>query len=306
VFLMGTAAGLLAEARKSLGLRGRPNYITRSYAGRHGDVFLKAPWCDMAVTYWARQSANTAAVLPGGDRAFTVWHADDFRKIGRWHTGTIANLNRSRPGDVVFFDWGQSNTIAAIDHVGVVERVLGDGRVQTIEGNTDNACLRRIRSASVIAGFGRPAYDSSTPKPPQEEDMPLTDAEIEKIAKRVWTGPGMDFLTAPGLQTGETFPSGPDTGNKTWYPASFPRQAIQGFWWLGKKVDALAAAGGVDVDEDAIVQGVLAGLSPATIAGAVVDALPPDLAMQVVSEIGTRLGQPDEAETPQSSDRAEE
>ncbi|WUI02118.1 peptidoglycan-binding protein [Spirillospora sp. NBC_00431] len=155
---MGTAAAMLAEARRSLGVRGRPNYITKDYANRHGNVFLAAAWCDMAITYWARQSGNTSAVLPGGDRAYTPWHADDFRKAGRWHPGTSANVNAAKPGDIVFFDWGYSDSISRIDHVGVVERALGGGRVQTIEGNTGDACLRRVRSASVIAGYGRPAY----------------------------------------------------------------------------------------------------------------------------------------------------
>jgi peptidoglycan hydrolase-like protein with peptidoglycan-binding domain len=151
-------------------MTGRPNKITRDYADRHGEEFLRAAWCDMAVTYWARQSGNSAAVLPGGDRAYTVWHAQDFQKIGRWRSGTTVNVDSARPGDIVFFDWGASNSIGAIDHVGVVEKVLGDGRVQTIEGNTADACMRRIRSAGVIAGYGRPAYgtgDGEEPVPPK-------------------------------------------------------------------------------------------------------------------------------------------
>ncbi|TDC94609.1 peptidoglycan-binding domain-containing protein [Actinomadura sp. 7K507] len=153
-----SAAGMIAEARKSLGMSGRPNKITKEYASRHGDEFLSAAWCDMAVTYWARHSGNADAVLPGGDRAYTVWHAEDFRKIGRWHGGTTASVNQAEPGDIVFFDWGSSNSIGAIDHVGVVEKVLGGGRLQTIEANTDNACKRRVRGSGVIAGYGRPAY----------------------------------------------------------------------------------------------------------------------------------------------------
>ncbi|WP_067454442.1 peptidoglycan-binding protein [Actinomadura macra] len=158
---MGTAAGMLAEARKSLGMSGRPNKISREYASRHGDEFLSASWCDMAVTYWARHSGNSDAVLPGGDRAYTVWHAEDFQKAGRWHKGTTAEVNRAKPGDIVFFDWDETNSIGAIDHVGVVEKVLGGGRLQTIEANTANACKRRVRGSGVIAGYGRPAYGGS-------------------------------------------------------------------------------------------------------------------------------------------------
>jgi hypothetical protein len=158
---MGTAKGMLAEARESLGLSGRPNVITREYAERHGDEFLEAAWCDMAITYWARRSDNTGAVLPGGDRAYTVWHAQDFQKIDRWFKGTTENVNDAKPGDIVFFDWGTSNAIGAIDHVGIVEKALGGGRVQTIEANTDDACKRRVRSSSVIAGYGRPNYGTA-------------------------------------------------------------------------------------------------------------------------------------------------
>ncbi|MGI5323458.1 peptidoglycan-binding protein [Actinomadura nitritigenes] len=154
-----TAAGMLAEARKSLGMSGRPNTITKEYAARHGDEFLKASWCDMAITYWARHSGNADAVLLGGDRAYTVWHAEDFQKAGRWHAGTTAQVDAAKPGDIVFFDWGASNSISAIDHVGVVEKALGGGRVQTIEGNTSDACKRRVRGADVIAGYGRPDYN---------------------------------------------------------------------------------------------------------------------------------------------------
>ncbi|TDD88347.1 peptidoglycan-binding protein [Actinomadura rubrisoli] len=163
---MGTAAGMLAEARRSLGIAGRPNVMTREYANRHGADFLRASWCDMAITYWARHSGNAGAVLLGGDRAYTVWHAEDFRKAGRWHVGTTAEVNAAKPGDIVFFDWGASNSIGAIDHVGVVEKALGGGRVQTIEGNTSDACMRRVRDASVIAGYGRPAYAGSSSSPP--------------------------------------------------------------------------------------------------------------------------------------------
>ncbi|GLZ04050.1 hypothetical protein Acsp03_15160 [Actinomadura sp. NBRC 104412] len=158
---MGSADGMIAAARTSLGMSGRPNAIIRAYAKRHGKEFLKAPWCDMAVTEWARQSGNADAVLPGGDRAYTVWHAQDFKKIDRWSSGTTENVDGAQPGWIAFFDWGETNRVTAIDHVGVVEKVLGGGRVQTIEGNTGDACKRRVRASSVIAGFGRPAYGSA-------------------------------------------------------------------------------------------------------------------------------------------------
>jgi hypothetical protein len=164
---------MLATARKSLGLVGRPNYITRDYARRHGAEFLDAPWCDMSITYWARVSGNAKAVLPDGDRAYTVWHAEDGRDLGRWHPGTAEAIKaHAKPGAVVFFDWDGSNTIGRIDHVGLVERNLGDGRVVTIEGNTEDACKRRVRGSSVVAGFWNPPYKTTTE---QEDDVAAKD-----------------------------------------------------------------------------------------------------------------------------------
>jgi hypothetical protein len=161
-----TAAGMIAQARESLGM-GEPNRIQRWYADRNGSAYnYNFPWCAAAVTYWARHSGNAAAVLPAGDRAYTVWHAQDFQRIDRWKSGTTANIKQyARPGDIVFFDWTGTNNVGAIDHTGVVEKVLSDGRLQTIEGNTSNACRRRVRAASVIAGFGRPNYSGASKTP---------------------------------------------------------------------------------------------------------------------------------------------
>jgi hypothetical protein len=157
-----TAEKMLARAREDLGLSGRPNVITRWYAERNGPDFLRAPWNDMAITYWARHSDNAAAVLPNGDRAFTVWHAQDGERLGRWHAGTTANIKlHARPGALVFFDWGGTNSIGRVRHVGLVEENLGDGRLQTIEGSTADECRRRVRDASVIAGFWNPGYEEN-------------------------------------------------------------------------------------------------------------------------------------------------
>lgn len=157
-----TAAAMLAEARKWLGTTGRPNALTRAYAARNGQEFASTAWCDIAITEWARRSGNAAAVLPHGDRAYTIWHAQDGQQLGLWHSGTSAHVRSlAHPGAVVFFDWGGTDGVGAIDHVGLVEVNLGDGRVQTIEGNTGDACLRRVRRWDVIAGFWNPIYGAS-------------------------------------------------------------------------------------------------------------------------------------------------
>ncbi|MDU0315016.1 peptidoglycan-binding protein [Phycicoccus sp. M110.8] len=144
---------MVRAAERSLGLTGRPNTITRWYSQRNGPVFATAPWCNQSITYWANASGNAGPVCFGRDYAFTVWHAERFRREGQWHVD-IAGIRR---GDIVFFDWDETNRIGAIDHIGLVTGV-GDGVVYTIEGNTSDACRRRARYASTIVGYGRPEY----------------------------------------------------------------------------------------------------------------------------------------------------
>lgn len=144
---------MIREAEKSLGL-GEPNHIQRWYQERNGNAFAgNFPWCNAAVTYWAVKSGNYSAVNFGTDYAYTVYHAQRFQSAGRWHKD-VAGIRR---GDIVFFDWGHTDNISAIDHVGIVTGVSGP-KVYTIEGNYGNRCGRFTRYASDIAGYGRPAY----------------------------------------------------------------------------------------------------------------------------------------------------
>ena len=74
-----------------------------------------------------------------------------------------------KPGDIVIFDWNMGT--AATDHIGFVEKNLGNGTIQTIEGNTSgtdwgsqyagNGVHRRVRSLSLVRYCIRPPYDGS-------------------------------------------------------------------------------------------------------------------------------------------------
>lgn len=162
--MSGTEQDMVEAMAAIVGLAEYPdgsnhNYVTVWY-GLDGE-----PWCDMAVTYAACHSDSQDAVCFGGKFAYTVAHAQAFQNHGEWHFDTTG----IKPGDIVFFDWGQTNNIEAIDHVGVVESVDSDGTVNTIEGNIDNQCKREKRYANVIVGYGRPAYAAPvvpTPPPP--------------------------------------------------------------------------------------------------------------------------------------------
>jgi peptidoglycan hydrolase-like protein with peptidoglycan-binding domain len=157
---MGTAAGMIAQARTLLGVGENPpgsnhNLVTQWYG-------VDAAWCDMSISYEAAHSDNLAAVM--GKFSWTVAHARAFQSHGRWHYG----LGGARPGDVVFFDWSGTRVIANIDHVGLIEAAHSNGTITTLEGNTSDAFQRRIRNSSCVVGYGRPAYGDAAPLPPTD------------------------------------------------------------------------------------------------------------------------------------------
>lgn len=105
---------------------------------------------------------QTGLELPA-DTAATYVMAKAFAGQGRFGSAP-------RTGGFVFFRFspGDSWRWHGISHVGVVENSLTDGRVLTIEGNTDVAggrtggrVMRKKRSLQSVAGFGYPHYADS-------------------------------------------------------------------------------------------------------------------------------------------------
>src|SRR5438445_330556 len=116
---MAGGQAMIKAAEADLGT-GEPNHIQKWYNKEVQNLGTSNwAWCDAAVSYWASKSGNFKAVCPKGGRAYTVYHAQDFKALGQWHSGNKANLDKAKPGDIVFFDWGQTDNIGAIDHVGV-------------------------------------------------------------------------------------------------------------------------------------------------------------------------------------------
>ncbi|MFI6513113.1 CHAP domain-containing protein [Streptosporangium sp. NPDC050855] len=108
--------------------------------------YTSAPWCDMYLSWAAKQLGYEAWV---GQFAYTVYHAEWFREQDAWGT-------TPKPGAIVFFDWGGSDSIDRIDHVGIVTAVEG-GRIHTIEGNIDGGVAKRKqRETDKVVGYGYP------------------------------------------------------------------------------------------------------------------------------------------------------
>jgi cell wall-associated NlpC family hydrolase len=104
-------------------------------------------WCAYFVS-WVAKQAGTPLGENGQGFAAVQGVRSWLRGSGRLAEGPAAV---GRPGDLVFFD---GNRDGVWDHIGLVESVLPDGSVRTIEGNSSDAVRRRVRERSDIVAFG--------------------------------------------------------------------------------------------------------------------------------------------------------
>ncbi len=100
------------------------------------------PWCAYFVSWVARQAG-----APLGD------HGEGFGSVDQlyaWAQRTGRAMPNGpgvvpRPGDLIVFD----------EHVGIVEQVLPDGRIQTLEGNSSDRVSRNVHEISDPLGYVR-------------------------------------------------------------------------------------------------------------------------------------------------------
>ena len=138
----------------------------RYWAARTGQQWLAGPsdsvwWCMLFVSMCLDECGQIDAI--GGFSFNTDYTVNRVRQHPDAYFVSVYDAQR---GDVVIFDWDGGGT----DHVGFVEKNLGGGVLQTIEGNTSsgeygsqsagNGVWRRHRSRS-IAYVIRPAYTGS-------------------------------------------------------------------------------------------------------------------------------------------------
>jgi hypothetical protein len=98
------------------------------------------PWCAY-FTSWAARGAG----VPLGDTGQGFGRVDDvYAWAQRTGKAIPAGSGQPQPGDLIVWD----------EHIGVVESVLPDGQVQTIEGNSSDAVTRRVHDASGDGAIG--------------------------------------------------------------------------------------------------------------------------------------------------------
>ena len=96
----------------------------------------RVEWCGCFVSWCANECGYMeSGVLP----KFSICDRRWLKNAGMWREDSY----EPSPGDLIFFDWirdGKQDGV--VDHVGIVE-ALQDGKVHTIEGNCDDACMRQ-------------------------------------------------------------------------------------------------------------------------------------------------------------------
>jgi CHAP domain-containing protein len=137
--IVAAAEGEVGQAEQPPGSNDSPRIAQYRSATAGSGV---GPWCAYFVSWCARQAGEP---LGDGGQGFGSVDALDAwaHRTGR----AVANGPGvvPRPGDLAIFH----------EHVGIVESVLPDGRVQTIEGNFSNQVSRNVRPATDAVDYVR-------------------------------------------------------------------------------------------------------------------------------------------------------
>ena len=148
-----TARTVLYVAASQVGVTETPSGTNKTKYGKAYGLDGQ-PWCMMFV-WWVFQQAGFNLYKTASCTALV----DRYRSKS---PGQIIRANY-RPGDIVFFDF--SGKKSKTEHVGIVESVMANGTIITIEGNTGTgndanggAVMRRSRKENVITCAVRPEF----------------------------------------------------------------------------------------------------------------------------------------------------
>jgi hypothetical protein len=167
-----TAQQVIDQAISQLGVSESPaNSNKTPYTRWYG---LTGPWCAMFVSHTLHHAGFPIAISSKKGYAYCPDGVNWFKKQGAWAGPEV----KPKKGWVIFFDFPRDG-VNRVSHTGLVEGNLADGRVATIEGNTNGAgsrtggnVMRHNRSvAGGIVGYGIIDYQGSAPAPEQEEDV---------------------------------------------------------------------------------------------------------------------------------------
>jgi CHAP domain len=137
--IVAAAEGEVGQAEQPPGSNDSPRIAMYRQATAGSGV---GPWCAYFASWAARQGGE-----PLGDQGQGFGSVDQLYAWAQRTGRAVANGPGvvPRPGDLIVFH----------EHVGVVESVLPDGRIQTIEGNSSNQVSRNVHGTGDAVGYVR-------------------------------------------------------------------------------------------------------------------------------------------------------
>lgn len=148
IYGSGGNSDIVSVAESQLGnIGGQPYWSWYGFNSR-------VEWCATFVSWCANQCGYIEnGIIPkfaSCESEGVAW----FQACGLWQNGGYT----PKPGDIIFFDWADKHD-GISDHVGIV-KCVENGRVYTIEGNSNDSCKERNYdlNSSEIRGYGTPMY----------------------------------------------------------------------------------------------------------------------------------------------------
>jgi hypothetical protein len=137
--IVAAAEGEVGQAEQPPGSNDSPRIAMYRQATAGSGV---GPWCAYFASWAARQAGT-----PLGDQGQGFGSVDALyawaQRTGRAQPNGPGVV--PRPGDLIVFH----------EHVGIVEGVLPDGRIQTLEGNSSDRVSRNVHGTSDAIGYVR-------------------------------------------------------------------------------------------------------------------------------------------------------
>ena len=180
---MATAEDVLRVARGEIGTVEAPKNSNRT---RYGEAYgwNGVAWCVIFLWWCFREAGASGLFYDGGRTASCAALRAWAQRSGHWVTGGY------RPGDLVQLDFDRDRQA---DHIAIVEAVLPDGTLQTIEGNTSagnsgsqsngGGVFRRLRGVALAVGAVRPEYEEETMDIDKLIES-MTDKQLSRLAER--------------------------------------------------------------------------------------------------------------------------
>lgn len=200
---MTTPQDVLTVARSYIGVKESPANSNRTMFGEwYG--WNGVAWCAIFVSYcFYKAGMKLPPIQSQKGFAYCPYGVKYYKDKGKFD-------KNPKVGDIVFFDW-QGDGVS--DHVGIVEKVLGNNKIVSIEGNTSfsnnsngGEVMRRTRNLSTIQGFAHPDYNNTSTH--SDSDAPSWPGYYITLTSPLQRGPDIKEWQEQMIENG--YDLGPD------------------------------------------------------------------------------------------------